>query len=744
MAEKPEDKVKNAFQNFYGVATFQKEYNGDEKFPFKSKADPSNYGSPDFFLEKDDYIIVVECKKKGDFKKAQKEVKEYINDISNCPKAKIGIAYDEANIEYWFYHPIVPKGGWKKWKFTDLISLSEIDKQVKEELAPKVSKEYIISQLDMINTKIHTDTNIEPKNRLFFVGAIIIALEDAAFLAAFDKEKDIKNINTKLKQIIEAKFTAVGKYSATSHYSFLDNVTCNLESYKQIIKTIVDTFSVYSFATKYGSDVLGEVYNKFKKYADKQKGIVLTPNHIVNFMIELAEFSQDSVVLDLCMGSGTFLTNSFGKLLSLNTDPTKIDDIKTKQLLGVEKSDEMYAICLLNMLMRGDGRSNLYYGDSTTNFEIENKTFFCDKINVLKPKKCLMNPPYEENQAIIFIERGLELLENEGKLVVICPNNTFIKKENKSKTANLLKNNTIELIVKVPNCFKGTRTSVDPAIFVFKKGISQNNKDIKFYDLTDDGWTYSADRKGDRQKSDTKYNEAISNIQNTIGVFTKPFSVESITFIPQIKFELNKKEFSENHFKYLCSYLKTIEIQENNICIDNWKSFNFFDIFDRNAFYNGQDSKMYSQIGNIPLIGASRVNNGIIAYIDTGNKKFDGNKFLTLGKVGDDGTFIPDFCFYQKNDFFALSTVFILTLKEQVLTEELGLILSKIVSKSLNGHFNQKNQMSISKLGKLKIWLPAKNDEIDWDYFKKLDNFYTNSNIEKLKELKDIIDTLNK
>ena len=118
-------------------------------------------------------------------------------------------------------------------------------------------------------------------------------------------------------------------------------------------------------------DIMGEMYSEFLKYAlgdGKEIGIVLTPPYITKMMATILDVNQDSKVMDLATGSAGFLIsamemmiqdaeNTFGKKTTSAED--KIHIIKTKQLLGVELNAEMYTLAATNMILRGDGSSNI-------------------------------------------------------------------------------------------------------------------------------------------------------------------------------------------------------------------------------------------------------------------------------------------------------------------------------------------------------------------------------------------------
>ena len=77
--------------------------------------------------------------------------------------------------------------------------------------------------------------------------------------------------------------------------------------------------------------------------------------------------------MDLATGSAGFLIsamelmiqdveNLYGK--KTTKAKNKIEDIKKKQLLGVELNAEMFTLAVTNMILRGDGNSNIAKGNT--------------------------------------------------------------------------------------------------------------------------------------------------------------------------------------------------------------------------------------------------------------------------------------------------------------------------------------------------------------------------------------------
>lgn len=170
--------------------------------------------------------------------------------------------------------------------------------------------------------------------------------------------------------------------------------------------------------TQTSEDILGLFYSEFMKYGggDGQTlGIVLTPKHICELFCDLAELKPDDVVFDPCCGTAGFLITAMHNMLSQVTDETQRKHIKENQLFGIEEKPDMFSIATTNMILRGDGKSNL-----------DNKDFL--KQNPFELQKDIaatigmMNPPYSQGSKanpnlyeIAFSEQLLDSLSKEAK-----------------------------------------------------------------------------------------------------------------------------------------------------------------------------------------------------------------------------------------------------------------------------------------------------------------------------------------
>ena len=138
-----------------------------------------------------------------------------------------------------------------------------------------------------------------------------------------------------------------------------------------------------------GYDVLGRFYREFIRYAgtDKKTGLVLTPQHITEFVGEVVNVNVNDVVYDSCCGTGGFLISAMKHMAALaGNDSSKKVHIKQNQLVGMEKRTDMFTYACSNMMMSGDGKAHVYRGDSFSqdNFHI---------VTSLKPTVAFLKSP---------------------------------------------------------------------------------------------------------------------------------------------------------------------------------------------------------------------------------------------------------------------------------------------------------------------------------------------------------------
>ncbi len=257
--------------------------------------------------------------------------------------------------------------------------------------------------------------------------------------------------------------------------------------YEKIFKSIKYTSS--------SEDYLGRFYGEFMSYSggDGQTlGIVLTPKHITELFCELLDLKPEDVVLDPCCGTAGFLIAAMHMMLKQAKDDAQKKHIRKEQLHGIELQPYMFTIATTNMILRGDGKSNLI----NENFLKQEP----DKLQLKSPTVGMMNPPYSQGSKknpdlyeICFTEHLLDSLVEGGRCAVIVPQSSMTgkTKEEQAVKENILKHHTLEGVITLnKDTFYGV--GVMPCIAIFTAGEPHPaNKECKFINFENDGYKVS-------------------------------------------------------------------------------------------------------------------------------------------------------------------------------------------------------------------------------------------------------------
>lgn len=513
----------------------------DEALSTASKKGTGNVGFPEYIGVINDFLIVIEDKAN-----LNKHVNRTDNDLiaedvksiteyavngalfygkhlaKNTTYNKIiaiGISGNEKN------HRISPifideRGGYKELEDIEtFISFrpDNIDEYYQREiLEVKTNDELKTEELLKIARSLHEDFrnygNLEDKTKPLIVSGILLALSEIEY-----KNFDISDLvgdtirtdGSKIYKAIEDNLKRanvspeVKRDKLLNQFNIIkDNNKINeknpnlgktpLRYFTEVLYNSIFTNIKYNSSTE---DYIGRFYGEFMSYSggDGQSlGIILTPRHITELFCELLDIQPTDKVLDPCCGTAGFLIAAMHKMLLGTADKMEQLDIRKNRLFGIELQDYMFSIATTNMILRGDGKSNL-----------ENQDFLAQNPCQLQLKGCtvgMMNPPYSQGSKqnpelyeINFVNHLLESLVEGGRVAVIVPQSTFTgkTKDEKELKSKILKNHTLEGVITLnKNTFYGVGTN--PCIAIFTVGIPHSNtKKAKFINFENDGYIVS-------------------------------------------------------------------------------------------------------------------------------------------------------------------------------------------------------------------------------------------------------------
>lgn len=199
--------------------------------------------------------------------------------------------------------------------------------------------------------------------------------------------------------------------------------TLRNDKFVEIIKFIKDRIIPYiNPKTNKGQDLLNLFFTTFNKYVGKaDKNQAFTPDHITHFMCKVAGINKNSRVLDPTCGSGSFIVQALiQELNECQTDAEK-DNVKKNNIYGIENEEKAYGLSTTNMLIHGDGNSNVVLDLNTGCFALRD-WIQNNNINIV-----LMNPPY--NAKPIDIPKVIKNSNNEV-VYTVHGSNWTAKQEN--------------------------------------------------------------------------------------------------------------------------------------------------------------------------------------------------------------------------------------------------------------------------------------------------------------------------
>lgn len=337
----------------------------------------------------------------------------------------------------------------------------------------KLHKAYSLDAIRNTAIDMHNslrEIKVTEAHKPIFIAGILIALNDEDFSKSYSRLTSYKLVMQKIQNAIEnvlkdsdIKSSRISYLKQVFH-TLQDNtkfaeiplghsksITWYIEQLEMKIKPMMD----YADSTV---DALGVFYHEFIKYSGGDGsglGIVLTPQHLTEFMCDLAGVNKNSRVVDICCGSGSFLVTAMSKMFK-EANPDEVENIRKNGLYGVEFDDGLYTLAIANMIIRKDGKSNIYKGDC----------FNKDISSELKSKNInigLINPPYSQKDVVEleFVEHLLDLLTVGGTGVVVVPVSCAIGTKFKDVRERLMKKNTLKAVFSMPDdIFYPTGTNV--------------------------------------------------------------------------------------------------------------------------------------------------------------------------------------------------------------------------------------------------------------------------------------------
>lgn len=416
----------------------------------------------------DNEYIIVECKKKN-----RKDGKKQLEDYLHFSKAYLGVWFNgeerlflrkvEGEGKIYFEEiPNIPQFGQRvedigKFKRKDLKPTHNLKitfKAIRNHLAANTvgaTRDEVLAQqlINLIFCKIYDERFTEPNDIV-------------TFRAGIDEEaKKVKERILELFEKVKRKYKEVLDES--------DTLTLDTNSIAYVVGELQNYCIIEA-----ERDIIADAFETFIGHALKGgQGQFFTPRNVIKMMVDILDPDDEDLIIDPACGSGGFLIEALrhvwrkldaeGEKYHWNKNNLQEEkmEVALNKIRGIDKDYFLSKVAKAYMAIIGDGKSGIFCEDSLEipeNWGTMTKT----KIHLGDFSVLLTNPPFgskipvrgedklkqfelghkwkqdkktgewekgklkdKEAPQILFIERSLQLLKDDGRMAIVLPDGIY-------------------------------------------------------------------------------------------------------------------------------------------------------------------------------------------------------------------------------------------------------------------------------------------------------------------------------
>ena len=671
-------------------------------------------------------------------------------------------------------------------EFTNRLKNLNLTPDELEKIKQKREREIDASLVKLNNDIYSSEKGLGENDRVYLVAASIIATLGIPGKVAPLEKSELKSSNEKgstdgeilMRKIeaflneknlpVEKKDLIIRTLSNTILTDNINKISNGETQLKRVFSKIVDDLGIYykiGLTTDFTGKLFNEMYSWLGFTQDKLNDVVLTPSYVATLLAKLARVNKDSYVWDFATGSAGLLVAAMNEMLKDAKNSIASPDqlikkeahIKAYQLLGLELLSSVYMLAVLNMIMMGDGSSNILNKDSLTDFE---GVYGFGKDDEKFPASAfVLNPPYSApGNGMVFVETALNMMSG-GYAAIIIQNSAGSGKA-KEINKRILARNTLIASIKMPiDLFVG-KSSVQTNVYVFKVG-EKHEKDemVKFIDFSNDGYTRSNRKKASNNLRDTdrakeRYEELVNLVRfgaSKLQIFSENEYYEA-TIDPSNGADWNKSRPVDT-MPTLADFKKTVSdylswevaqilkkdsprgsvISQNLAALErefrskggDFREFRLDEVFDISGSKTTPKLKLDEiGAGAYPYVTTQATSNGIAGFYNFWTEK---GKCITIDSA------VLGSAFYQKENFSASDHVEILRPKFEI-SENIALYFVTMLNRMarvLDYSYGKKRSQRALKVET--ILLPTLGGKINFSFMEKFIEELERERVEELE-----------
>lgn len=251
-------------------------------------------------------------------------------------------------------------------------------------------------------------------------------------------------------------------------------------------------------------DLLGDLYEYMlsKLSSSGTNGQFRTTQHVIDLMVELMRPVPNERIIDPACGTAGFLVNAWEWMQHNHEEALLKTSTREKfqkvGLTGYDNDATMVRLSAMNLFMHGFQEPNIKYKDSLGPIDPQDE----DAFDIV-----LANPPFSgtidaagmdkklnrlattKKTELLFINRFLSLLKIGGRAAVIVPEGVLFgsTKAHKAIRKELIENQKLDAVIKLPSGAFKPYTGVSTAILCFTRTDAPDTDHVWFYEVRADG-----------------------------------------------------------------------------------------------------------------------------------------------------------------------------------------------------------------------------------------------------------------
>lgn len=453
---------------------------------------------------------------------------------------------------------------------TPILNGEEIDEFIRESLALRFLNSY---EVNTISPKVQYDRKelisiFDEANNMLRGDGLRAGIErfgefaNILFLKLISENEQLKQERNvpSLFDISSCGWDVIRKIPLSARIEYINNVYIKLNNLYQteiftpliirdatILDEIMDKLNPLTL-TDVDSDVKGDAFEYFLRASASTKndlGEYFTPRHIVKTMVRLVNPKLGEKIYDPFCGTGGFLIETFRYIeRSVNSKNPDVRKTLTEQTIFGNEITNTARITKMNMILAGDGHSNIHMCDSLANptyidkvkYDKNGKILRDDDGNIVYSSEysglydvVVTNMPYSQrtrhgnlydlpstNGDSICVQHCIKAINSaseNGRMALIVPEGFLFRKDLTKTREYLLSRCQLQSIISLPQGvflpYTGVKTDIIYATKVNQKNkTSDFKKNFWYFEVQNDGYTLDNHRrKQDRTSDLVKYEE---------------------------------------------------------------------------------------------------------------------------------------------------------------------------------------------------------------------------------------------